>query len=88
MDKRIWVSPCGIPRDLTDNRHFLMDRDWLRLNKWDYITMPYGPCCEAFVKPLEGDVGLKRTTVKLAAASKVFDFVEDVLTVSWFPIPI
>jgi len=50
--------------------------------------MPYGPCCEAFVKPLEGDVGLKRTTVKLAAASKVFDFVEDVLTVSWFPVPI
>jgi hypothetical protein len=64
-----------------------MDRDWLRLNKWDYITMPYGPCCEASVKPLENDVGLKRTTVKLAEAGQVFEFVEDVLKVSCSPLP-
>jgi hypothetical protein len=79
------VSPDEISRTATDDRYFLKvrDRDWSRANVGQSMTMPYSFLCEGLFRQLGDDVGFEWAKVRMAKERDEFEFVEDVLKVSF-----
>jgi hypothetical protein len=54
-----------------------MDRDWLDLNRWKFITIPYAACCKGVVEPKEGDIGFEREKVEMPKPRRFCDYSRD-----------
>lgn len=69
---------------IADDRYFLEDRDWLRLNRMMYATMPYAAHCYRIARLEDGDVGFDGAKAKRDKARDSYESVEDLFKVSIF----